>query len=501
MPVDSTPGVVLTIPRDKIRDNWTRDYSLRIPTADVGPGTQPYVDGSVAADALVPIYSDAVTIGRGTTLRTSAGPWLTVIGEDEGVYRRPAVGASGFVSVVTATGGANILLGTILVEPVTGLRYQVTATALYTTATPVPVQGIDTGPATNQPAGTAMQFQAPPPGLSAECVVLADSDGNGLIGGRNTDDDATYRQLISYNRANPPASGNDAQYQSFVRQTPGVSVQQCFTYPAILGPGTMGYVFTLNPSVPGGGRVPNTEEIAASLAYITGQLPADDGIFAAQVVESPVDTALLVVWGQGAAQWMDASPWPPYLAGNQVEVAAVPSPTFNAFTLVTTGTTVAPQVGQNIGFLDPTSGTFKVIRIGSVSTLTPGQKWTITPDRSFGASDATFFPTIGQWASPWSDSLNSVVPAVVSYFDGLGPGEQVASLPDPGFRQRRQPTSPQNYPNLLDARIVIPIYNLGNIIETVNPVVPTLPFSTPIGTPGVLSYLCTLGDLAIYPPP
>ena len=499
MAVDSTPGVILTIPRNQIRDRWCRDYALRVPDADVGPGTQPYVDGSTAADAVVPIYSDAVTIGRGTTLRTSAGPWLTIIGEDEGIFRRPAVGASGFLSVTTASGGAAIEQGTIALDPVSGLRYQCAATALYSTDTPVPVQGIDTGPATNLPAGTPLQWQAPPPGLSTECAVLADSDGNGLIGGRDADNDATYRLLISFNRANPAASGNDAQYQSTVRSTPGIQVQQTFTYPAILGAGTIAYCFTLNPSTPGSGRVPNTTEIASTAAYTLGQMPADDGAFPCQIVESPVNTAFLLVWGTGAAPWMDASPWPPYVAGGRVVTEA--GATFDSVTLSTTvGGIADPQAGQNIGFFDPLTRTFKLIRVGSVAVLTSGARWTITPDRSYGASDTTFFPTGGEYPSPWSASLNSLVPAVVAYFDGLGPGEQVTTFFDPGTRQRRQPPSPQYYPSLLDARIVIPLYALGNLIETVTPVVPTLPYQTPVGTPGVLSNLSVLGDLAFYQP-
>jgi len=496
MAVDSTPGVVLTIPRDSIRDRWCQSYSLRVPAADVGPGTQPYVDASVAADAISAIYSDAVTIGRGTTLRTSAGPWLTILGEDEGIFRRPAVGASGFLSITTSAGGALIQAGTIAIEPISGNRYQCTATALYTTATPVPVQGVDTGPGTNLAAATPLQWQAPPPGLSTECSVFADSNGQGLIGGRNADDDATYRALIAYNRANPAAAGNDADYQRLVLNTPGLSVQQCFTYPAILGPGSTAYCFTLNPSAPGGSRTPNATEIAATLSYITGILPADDSIFACVLTENPVDTALLIVWGSGAAPWMDASPWPPFVEGHQVNVGA--GPTFDSFVLSTTATIVDPQAGQNLGFYDQTQQLFRLIRIGTVVVNTEGKNWTILPDRSYGASDPTFVPVEGQWASPWSASLNSVVPAVVQYFDGLGPGEQVPTLPDPGARQRRQPTSPQSYPSLIDARIVIPIYALGNVIETVTPLTPALPYQTPVGTAGIFSYLSVLGDLAAY---
>jgi uncharacterized phage protein gp47/JayE len=500
MPLDSTPGVVQTLSRQQVHDNFTRDYGNRVPAADVGPGTQPDVDASLAADTVAPLYSDAVTIGRGTTLSTSAGSWLATIGQDEGVVARPAVGATGFLSITTSAGGTNLQQGAVVLSKLAQKRYQVATGGLYTTATPVPIAGVDTGPSTNLAPGTAMQFQAPPPGCAPDCAVLADSEGNGLTGGRNADNDATLRQLISEQRANPPASGNDAEYQSTIKKTPGLSVQQVFTYPATLGPGTIAYVFTLNPAAPGQSRIPNAAQIAATLAWVTGQMPGDDGIFACPLVASPVAMGFQMVWGAGANDWEDASPWPSFIPGDPVLVAASPAPTLTSFRLTTTSTVISnPQPGQNIGFWNPVTGLFEQIQILTVSTVTAGRTWDITPDQSYGAS-APYVPIPGQAASPWSDSLNSVVPAVVSYFDGLGPGEQVLSLPDPGLRQRRQPQSPQRWTSLIDARIVVPIYALGNVVETVTPLAPKLPFQTPPGAAATLSYLATLGDLAFYSP-
>ena len=130
MALDETPGVIVTRTRDQIRDQYLADYQLRIPTADVGPDTLPYVDASGLADAEMVLVNDAVVIGRGTVLQDSAGAWLLKIGTDEGVTPRPAVGGSGFVNVTTSTGGANILAGTEIREPKSGLRFRVTATAL-----------------------------------------------------------------------------------------------------------------------------------------------------------------------------------------------------------------------------------------------------------------------------------------------------------------------------------------------------------------------------------
>lgn len=498
MAVDQTPGVIETPKRDEVRDRYTEDYKLRVPDADVGPGTQPYVDGSIVADVVAPIYGDAVTIGRGTNLRTSAGTWLAEQGDAIGVYPRPAVGAGGFVSIVAAAGGTNILSGTQLKTKTSGLRYQVTATALYQNGDSVPVQGIDTGPSTNQIAGVVLEFTSPPPGCGPDATVVAQSDGSGLIGGRNADDDRALRALISDARANPPASGNDAQYQATIRATPGISIQQVFTYPAIYGPGTMGYVFTLNPSQPGAGRVPNAAQIAATEAWVKGQMPGDDSVFACDLTESAIRICIRVTWAPGASTWVDASPWPPYVTNDPVRVATLPPPVLTSFRLFTGTAITDPQAGQTIGFWDTTSGAFKRIRIGTVTIVSAGLIWDITPDRSYGASDPSFIPNAQDPASPWSESLNLVGPDVIAYIDTLGPGEQVASLPDPGLRRRRQPQSPTKWPSTL--------YSLGlankittSALEDFTILEPAVPYQTQVGTPASESFLISIGSLALYP--
>lgn len=498
MAIDQTPGVVVVPARDEIRDRYTKDYQLRVPSADVGPDTQPYVDASLVADAQAPVYANAVTIGRGTLLSTSAGDWLKQMGADVGVYPRPAVGASGFVTIVAASGGTFIQAGTELKTKVTAKRYKVTFSALYQNGDPAPVEGIDTGPSTNVTAGTVLVFTAPPPGCGPNATVLAKSDGTGLTGGRNADDDRALRALISDVRANPPASGNDAQYQQTIRVTPSLSIQQVFTYPAILGPGTIAVVFTLHPSRVGGSRAPSAAQTALAEAYVKGLMPADDSLFMAELVEFPMRVCLRVQWAPSAPTWIDASPWPAYVTNDPVRVATLPPPSANTFRLFTTTTTTNPQVGQTIGFYDPTSGVFKRIRIGAVSTVTAGKTWDITVDRTYNASDPNFLPGPGDVASPWSESLSLVSPAVLSYMDGLGPGEQVATLPDPELRQRRQPPSPTKWPSVFDNRVLTPVQAVAAVQSAVV-LEPAVPYQTPVGAATVLSNLLTLGDLALFP--
>ncbi len=491
--LDTTPGEIVVRARNDIRDQYTADYQIRIPDADVGPGTQPYVDGSLVADSEQFLVNDATVIGRGTNLDTSAGSWLTTQGESRGIYKRPAVGASGYLTITTSSGGAMILAGTEVKEPISGLRFKVDVTQLYTSSTPVPITGVDTGPSTNLDTGTAMQFTAPPPGVAQNCTVAYP----GLTGGLAEDTEATYRLLIKERLANPPASGNDAAYQQAIERTPSVGVEKAFTWPAVKGAGTIAYSFTLRGTSINDTRIPNAAQVALAEAYVKGQFPADDGGFACTLLEQTVDVALSITWAASALTWTDATPWPPYVPASKVRVSNAVAPTTTSCRLFTGIPTTAPQVGQTIGFFDRPNKAFRRKKILTVSVVTPTLVWDVTFDTTNNASDVTYAPAIGTAASPWSDSLDTMIEPVVGYFDTLGPGEQVASFPDPGQRQRRSPQSPTSWPNTITNRILAPLFNLSSI-EDLDLEEPATPLNTTVGTPGVLAYLMTLGDLCAF---
>lgn len=502
MPIDASPGEIVTRTRDGIRDKYLQDYSLRVPEADVGPGTQPFVDASTFADAQVLVVNDALVIGRGTNLRTSASRWLRDIGEPRGIFPRSAVGGTGFVTVSASSGGGTILAGTELFEPNSGLRYQATATDLYLDGEQLPIAGIDTGPSTNLKGGIVVQFRAAPPGIGPNATVVLQTDGTGLSGGREADDDEAYRQLIQEAFTDPPAAGNEAEYAKRIEdsKTHGVAVERAFIYPAMKGPGTTAFTFTIRPVRPGASRIPNAAELTAVLASLTGALPADDGIFGCTLVAEPVSVALRVVWAASADGFADASPWPPYVANDAIRVIGTPTPTATSFRLTNTaGGNPAPQVGQTIAFFDLPNQVFRAKRLLSVSTVTPGQTWDITVDTTNNVSDTSYTPFATQSAMPFSTSLDSLALPVIGYFDALGPGEQSASLPDPGRRQRRQPDSGESYSSIINNRIILPVLETVTV-SSATLLAPPDPTATNVGVAGVSSNLLTLRDLAVFAP-
>lgn len=520
MPIEALPGKLVVPSRSQLLTKFLGWVLVRNAAADTRPGGQPYLDASVWADAASSVLALAVAIANSVSRATATGSRLDDWATRLGTQRQGAVGAAGAVLATIASSGATVVAGDMLTHPPTQLRFQVTNTGVYQSSTPIPISGIDTGSATNLPAGTVLQWASTRPGvLAGQATVVSQADGSGLSGGVPEETDDQLRARLDYLALTPPASGNDAQYQATALTTPGVALGQCFTYPAVLNPGTVGVTFTLRPAQPGANRIPNATQLALVAAFLGGVMPASDSVLMCSLVASPVTVVLKALWAIGASGWADGTTFPlyhasPNLVSASANASGVLSPT--AFRLSSSAMTEVPQVGQSVGFLDLTNLVFRRKKIGAVTVISSTQ-YDITVDTSTGLSDTGYTPVSGQACCPWSDSLTSLVTPVVAYFDTLGPGEQYASFFDPGVRQRRTPVSPQFWPNMVTNRLLggaaVPVAASGPqqnqppvptllttpAIQDVVLVEPSVPFTTPVGTPGVSSNLLTLGNLVVFP--
>lgn len=498
MPLDNLPGALVIPQRDEIKETYLRDVRIRTPGAVTIEGTLEYADASVFADTQVPVYFDAKTMGDYIANVNKSGAALDAELALAGTKRLLAAGGTGYVLISASAGGGTIFDGDEIKDTRTGLRFMCMATGLYTDGQYVPITGVDTGPSTNLDALTSMSWTFPRPGISPTATVVQQSDGTGLTGGRDQETDQQANDRLTALRANPPASGNDADYQKAIQETPGITIQQAFTYPGIRGPGTMGFAFTLRPGTPGANRIPNAAQIAAVLAWLVGRFPADDQILACSLLGYAVSLVYKVTWSGSAVSWADIAPWPVYIPGDMVQVDPAVTPTSTTFRLTTGTATVTPPAGSSIAFYDQASGVFRRKRILSATPVVSGKSWNIICDVVNNASDTTYVPLVGQATGPWSDSLQSIVPDTAAYFDNIGPGEQISPLPDPNLRMRRTPRSPAVYANTITNRIVSPLFELTSVndIELASPAVP---FTTPTGAAGVVSYLLQLGSIVVFP--
>lgn len=506
MALDDLPGKLETPARDEIATGYRRDYKLVSPESDTSDGSQPDVQAKTLAVTLLPVYSNGVLIANAINEDAATGVRLDRVGARYGVTRPKAKGASGYVSVSAAEGGGTIQAGDELKNRQSGKRYEAAETKFVNDGTPIRVRGKDTGPATNLEPGVSLQWSNPRPGVGPLATVQDDGEGNGLIGGADVADDASFLLVIQEARRNPPNADNDAMVQRTVSETPDVAVQQCFTYPCWLGPGTLAYAFTLATPTNGNpeSRIPIPAQCTSTLAWLTSQLPSDDSYFVAQIVKFAASVSFRVEWEAGALGWADAAPWPAFapdgLAPGSAGAIVVTSQ-FSAtqFTLGTdngdyTGV-IQPQVGQTIGFFDWIGALkFRAKRIKAITGTGP---WVIETD--LVVSDQTYSPLFGQRAMPWADSLVDLVTPVLKYFNQLGPGEMFDTFPSDGRRRRRMPRAPKKYPQMVTSSLETPIRALGSISSADLLPGPGVGIMPPTGTPGLTVNMFTLGDLCAFP--
>ena len=493
---DDLAGEMIVWSHQEIQYRFKRSYQVALPGADVSDKSPPAVDARVAADMQLPLHANVRKIGDTSSLASRTLAQLVEIGGREGVPLPPAVGASGYVIIRAAAGGTTIQVGDEIKVKNGSARYQCAATALYADGAQVLIVGLDVGPGTDQPAGTKMVWSNPRPGCEQEATVWS----AGLTGGRDEATADEYRALIEERRANPAAAGNDGAYQALIEnaQAHGVAVQKAFTWPAIKGTGTTAFSFTMRPSTPGGSRLPSEAQIALVLAALEGSFPGDDGIFGVLLAEQAATAQFRVTWRKTAAPWADANPWPAFVGiATQVVVDGAVDIESDGFRATAGADTTTPVAGQTIALYDAANAVFVKKRIATVTVVVADRSWNLTFDTTAGASE-TFTPEDGALVSPWSESLNLITPSVVSYFDGMGPGELVATFYDPGRRHRRQPESPEALPSVISNRLE----GLGPRVSPVRPTRVGPPASieaTQVGVSPSLAYLRRLTDLACYP--
>lgn len=480
--------------RQELVRRYERDYLLLNPEARVGENTLPGIDARALSDQLLPIYAEAVRLSTARDLDSTTGAELVAWATDLGLPGRlPATGASGAVQVTTSVGGATILAGAKLRHTPSGRRYQAILSGLYETDDYVSIIGIDTGPLSDLPPGTILDWAAPPFGLAQTAVVVEQSDGSGLTGGRTEETDEDIRARIRAELAEPALAGNAADYRKQALKTPGIAIQAVFTYPAVLGPGTIGLAFTLRQGTAGASRRPNATQIALVRSHLVGVMPADDSLFMYAVLDDPVDLVLRVRWARGAAGWANTDPWP--TVEGDVFVDGAFTPTARTFRLSAVGGIAPPRPGHVIAFWNAAEGVFVRKTISAVTPIFGS--WDVTCDAL--GSDGSFVPAANDRPCPWSESLAVLKDPLIAEFDKLGPSDHEAVAFDTGgLRQRREPAGYSAFPYEISGRILMPLYDVP-AIDDVRVSSPLLPHIPSVGIPGSTAYLPSLRSLRAFP--
>ncbi len=500
MPLEDLPDGFTVPTRGEVRDRFQKDYLLRQPGAPTGEGSQAFIDGSVIADALMPLYANAVSIARGANLADMTRAQLQAECVAIGIpIEMPESAGSGFVIITASAGGVYIDTGKEIKDEARNLRFHCATAGTYYNGKPVPIIGTDKGPTTNIPAGTKMKWSNPPAGLGSIATVQEDANGDGFTGGRGAETDDGIVQRIETARADPPAGGNVAHIRKYVKEAGaslGIAIEEVFVYPAITGSGHYAYIFTLRPGTPGSSRCPDAVQIAAVRAFVQGALPEDDGIFAAEVIEEEVTAKLGVRWAKTAPGWVDAQPWPTFT--DAFEVSAVTGPlAFDVESGLGASYVQAPQVGQTFAFYDRSNARFARKRVLTVVDNTGGN-FSLTIDDTNDSSDVNYTPDVGDEFCPYSTSLDLLIAPLLSAVDKLGPGEQEEDFFDEGSRQRRTPENPIEWASELRHNTLDDVDDLAQIHD-LTWLAPTIPYVPAVGVPGVSSNLIAVTVLLAYP--
>ena len=515
--------------RGEIREQWLATYrnGLRslvdpstgapFPEADIARATQEGAPLYARAEAVelialgihakAPAIADQIAPSRSTTgvlselhAKMRDMPRLDAAGATLKAQAKADVGAVFVGSTAIPDASAAFAVDSA------GRRYQ----ALFTVTTPIGglagsdpafplvLVGVDTGEATNLPAGSKLTWGGNQP-LSAAKEFTTTEDGSGGI---DAETDAEWAARMEADDAHKPESGNNAHVRKWAREASN-AVEDTFVYACAKYAGTKVVAVTQKrgrqtEAAPKGplARIPSAGTLARVRAYLVppGSPKVPERVVS--VVVAPTTTyvnlsiGLTLPRGRGLG-WYDVRPWPSYDSGPATITALVDQTHFT----ITTPSALPSGSTPHLMVWNRARTRWEELRVASV---TPGGGNTFAVVLS---ATPTTTITTGLYVSPLARGYKLLGPAVERYFDGLGPGEVVNLTTDPrGVRAARFPDPVEVYPQRAGSTIIATLQSalVGSItsgellaISTTTPAIPADPVSGPA--------LLVAGHVAVYP--
>ncbi len=495
-----------TLVNPDTKDLFTEDEILRL----TQPGSRFYIEADAidlygqAVQARNSFFVDQIVPTRSSSamLQGVHGPlWLP-----EGYLA--ATGGSGDVNA-KATSGVIFVGSSTIGDPAAtngrdpnGKRYQVLTTRVTPGSgeiTDLTLVGIDGGEDTNLAIGTEITWSNPPIGAQPTATV-----SSAFEGGLEQETDAEFASRVEDRIRHKPASGNQAHFRAWARQSSNL-VETAFVYACALHAGSTVVCITKKrgSSIGPTGRIPTL----ALMTLVTGYLvppaspvvPGPAFVLVVKPTSVPSDLALRIGLRHGTAGgWAAARPWPrSSTAYPKATITTVTSQTlFRVATELAPNGTL-PLTGINAPQLmlwDENASKFEKLNVTSVAFISTNL-YEITL-----SAVPTFAITTGAVVSPYTDRLAVIAGALETYFDQLGPGELVDLSTDVrAARAYRFPTSSEEYPQRAGAAIVTPVLDaLGGAagdgdLAAISQTVPAVPANITDG-PNQL----TLGKVGVY---
>jgi len=417
------------------------DAGATDPPVEVGSDWQ-YLASAVSNVSILG-FANIAKAEEDTSALTATGDALDNIRQALALPEVPAVGATGKIKV-SISGNCTLTTAHDFVYP-NGERGRMAGTTVNPAdGDELAVVATSTGTKTNLKGGQIVRFRSPPVNCSVEAMV---SYGEPLTGGTDAEkDDRKRDRILNVYRYKPSGQGSYdswARIRQFVLDSLG-SVQDCYPYPALGGPGSDKIVIVkdFDPENLDYSRAMST----VSVTTITTALHLELGIPEENVVQTVANqnadfTVLLdipnaTLDGGTGLGWLDAAPWPQLEVADSdvVTISAVAST--NDQITVTANTATAPIAGvTRIAWWSPTAREFKQALVTAQSGSAGA--WVLTLDRPLVDRGGTG-PSTGDYISPAAQNLEKYGDAWVTIFRGLGPGENTSDA-DRLPRAKRHP--------------------------------------------------------------
>lgn len=455
----------------EVRDDFLTDLRLALLANGVAiPPIQPGTDNFILASALGELamlqYANIAVSSNDANVLKATGTALDAIREALGLPALTPTPSSGVVRAqVVANATTTYVAGQQFVLP-NGLRGKVLQNYVgVSDGALLQVITIDTGSATQLDAGVKIRWVNPPLNSKTEAVVQAP----GLIGGVDVEDDARKRTRILNRLRNVPAGGNWAHMREIALNA-SASIQDCYIYPALGGPASVRVVPVIDFDTDNLAftRAPTDAQLTTVRQALQSSLPDGNevSVLAPRTRQTQIsfvitipDSALTGGNGQG---WVDATPWPPLVAGDNNAISIGP-PTAANIATISAQTSTAPIDGQaHIMWWSQIDQKFYTFLITAHSGSAGA--WSCTFDRNL-VSESGYVPN-NDYVSPAAVNGEAYSKTFRKIMSTLGPQEStndVNRLP----RSLRHPLASETAPSDLSSRILVAFANAHSEVTNI----------------------------------
>ena len=234
-------------------DTKNTEEAIRQRMLDRVPADVDKTEGSYVWDSLAPVSMELVFVALLAKFvlemgfgQTSSDEYLTYRTAEHGVIRRPAVAATGVVSI-TGTENSTIPAGVVVATEgeenaeVSSIQFVTTQSAALDAngLGTVAIEAVTAGTSGNVPANRIVVL------MTTNANIKAITNTEATTGGIDVEDDDTLRDRYLEKVRNPGTSGNIADYKQWAKEISGVT--EVHVLPIWNGPGTV-KVIILGPN-------------------------------------------------------------------------------------------------------------------------------------------------------------------------------------------------------------------------------------------------------------